>query len=210
MKGMLSINFLPNAVYRPERCIRTTLQAAREHLFPIEQIMFRVHRGGTGAGQPPYSRHRGSLSGPGLQDGDRRLWRRLPGLSLLADFRPDIIKLDMHLAARHRPGPDPSGHRSPLSGAVYGVADHPLAEGVETRDEMACLREMGVSLMLGLSVCPPRLRNPARGGFRQPVSGAGHLPWLSFIRARRDGRRPGGISTGGRQKALDRATPGLG
>lgn len=33
MRGMLSINFLPNAVYRPERCIRTTLQAARERRF---------------------------------------------------------------------------------------------------------------------------------------------------------------------------------
>ena len=37
---MVSINFLPNAVYRPERCIRTTLEAANEYNFPISQIMF--------------------------------------------------------------------------------------------------------------------------------------------------------------------------
>ena len=40
MKELLSINFLPNAVYRPEACIRTTLAAAQECDFPIERIIF--------------------------------------------------------------------------------------------------------------------------------------------------------------------------
>ena len=38
--SMLSINFLPKAIYQPERCIRTTLAAAKEHSFPIKQVMF--------------------------------------------------------------------------------------------------------------------------------------------------------------------------
>lgn len=38
----VSINFLPNAIYRPEVCIRTTLEAARAHGFPLEQIIFEV------------------------------------------------------------------------------------------------------------------------------------------------------------------------
>ncbi|GGB48748.1 hypothetical protein GCM10011607_06330 [Shewanella inventionis] len=38
--SMLSINFLPNAIYKPERCIRTTLEAAKKYQFPTEQIMF--------------------------------------------------------------------------------------------------------------------------------------------------------------------------
>lgn len=37
---MLSINFLPNAIYQPERCIRTTLEAAKQFDFPTENIMF--------------------------------------------------------------------------------------------------------------------------------------------------------------------------
>ena len=36
----LSINFLPNAVYKPELCIRTTLNAAEEYQFPKEKIIF--------------------------------------------------------------------------------------------------------------------------------------------------------------------------
>ena len=30
----VSINFLPNAVYEPAACIRTTLEAAQQHQFP--------------------------------------------------------------------------------------------------------------------------------------------------------------------------------
>jgi len=45
MKERLSINFLPNAVYKPEVCIRTTLEAARAHSFPIDHIIFEVTEG---------------------------------------------------------------------------------------------------------------------------------------------------------------------
>jgi EAL domain-containing protein (putative c-di-GMP-specific phosphodiesterase class I) len=40
IKSMLSINFLPNAIYNFERCIRTTLEAAKKYNFPSERIMF--------------------------------------------------------------------------------------------------------------------------------------------------------------------------
>jgi|SRR5471032_29510 len=45
MQGYLSINFLPNAVYRPEVCIRSTLEAARKHNFPTDKIIFEVTEG---------------------------------------------------------------------------------------------------------------------------------------------------------------------
>ena len=45
MSECLSINFLPNAVYRPEACIRSTIEAARKYQFPIEQIIFEVTEG---------------------------------------------------------------------------------------------------------------------------------------------------------------------
>ena len=42
LKSLLSINFFPNAVYRPETCIRTTLNACEEYAFPINRVMFEV------------------------------------------------------------------------------------------------------------------------------------------------------------------------
>jgi FOG: EAL domain len=40
LKGMLSINFMPNAVYRPELCISTTLEAAKKYNFLASNIIF--------------------------------------------------------------------------------------------------------------------------------------------------------------------------
>ena len=39
---MLSINFMPNAVYEPRNCIQTTLWAADKHDFPIELSYSRM------------------------------------------------------------------------------------------------------------------------------------------------------------------------
>ena len=38
--SLLSINFMPNAVYQPELCLNTTLAAAERYGFPIERIIF--------------------------------------------------------------------------------------------------------------------------------------------------------------------------
>ena len=42
MKEYISINFLPNAIYSPELCIRTTIAAAEKANFPLEKIIFEV------------------------------------------------------------------------------------------------------------------------------------------------------------------------
>lgn len=43
--SLLSINFMPNAVYRPELCIRTTLEAAEVFGFPVNRIIFEITEG---------------------------------------------------------------------------------------------------------------------------------------------------------------------
>lgn len=45
MPCLLSINFLPNAVYEAATCIRATLAAARRFGFPSERIIFEVTEG---------------------------------------------------------------------------------------------------------------------------------------------------------------------
>ena len=42
MQQHLSINFMPNAVYRPELCIRSTLEAAKAHDFPLDKLIFET------------------------------------------------------------------------------------------------------------------------------------------------------------------------
>ncbi|WP_240038573.1 EAL domain-containing protein [Aeromonas sobria] len=149
MKGMLSINFLPNAVYRPERCIRTTLQAAREHHFPIEQIMFEL----TEVEQVRDSQHlRGIVDhyqALGFKTAIDDFGAGYSGLNLLADFRPNIVKLDMHLLLGIDQDPTRQAIVRHCLALFAELQIPPPAEGIETREEMACLREPGISLMQG-------------------------------------------------------------
>jgi EAL domain-containing protein (putative c-di-GMP-specific phosphodiesterase class I) len=41
----LNINFLPNAVYKPESCIRTTLEASKTYNFPLNRLIFELTEG---------------------------------------------------------------------------------------------------------------------------------------------------------------------
>ena len=45
IRELLSINFLPNAVYEPAACIRSTFEAAKKYGFPKEHIIFEVVEG---------------------------------------------------------------------------------------------------------------------------------------------------------------------
>lgn len=155
LKGMLSINFLPNAVYRPERCIRTTLQAAREHRFPIEQIMFEfteVEQMLDGQHVRKIVDHYRTL---GFKTAIDDFGAGYSGLNLLTDFRPDIIKLDMHLLR----GIDQDTTRQAIVRHCLALFAElnitALAEGIETRSEMTCLRMMGVRLMQGYLFAKP-------------------------------------------------------
>ena len=149
MESKLSINFMPNAIYRPEVCIRTTLEAARAHDFPIKRIIFET------------------VEGERINDGKwlaevLREYQRIgfltaiddfgagfAGLNLLADFQPDIIKLDMELVR----GIHQSQARQAIVRSVARIGEELkiqiLAEGVETMDECLCLKDMGIRLMQG-------------------------------------------------------------
>ena len=71
------------------------------------------------------------------------------GLALLAEFQPDIAKLDMDLIR----GIDTDTARQKI--VKYSVAMlhdlglTPLCEGIETLSEMQTLRDLGVNLMQG-------------------------------------------------------------
>ncbi|WFO53622.1 EAL domain-containing protein [Aeromonas veronii] len=131
------------------------MQAAREHNFPIEQIMFEL----TEVEQVQDSQHLRSIvdhyQALGFKTAIDDFGAGYSGLSLLADFRPDIVKLDMYLlrGIDHDPTRQAIVRHSLALLAELQIT--PLAEGVETREEMTCLREMGVSLMQGYLFARP-------------------------------------------------------
>ncbi len=81
------------------------------------------------------------------------------GLNLLADFQPDIVKLDMDLVRQI----DRSRPRQAIVRGVSRICEELgiriIAEGVETLDECLCLQGMGIRLMQGYLFGKPQFES---------------------------------------------------
>ena len=158
MMELLSINFLPNAVYRPEACIRSTFAAAKEHRFPIEQIIFEVTEGEQIMDRPHLVNIFQEYRRFGFHTAIDDFGAGYAGLNLLADFQPDIIKIDMELVR----GIDTNVAKQAIVGGIISICNKLdikiLAEGIETAAERDCLRDAGISLMQGYLFCRPAFR----------------------------------------------------
>ena len=149
MRSRLSINFLPNAIYRPEVCIRTTLQAARQFGFPVDQIIFETVESERIDDGSWLAKVFSAYQRIGFMTAIDDFGAGYAGLNLLADFQPDIVKLDMALVR----GIEQKKASRVIVACVVRMCDElgirVIAEGVETREELACLQEIGVHLVQG-------------------------------------------------------------
>lgn len=151
----LSINFLPNAIYRPETCIRSTLEACARFGFPSERLMFEVTEGervDDGAHLVAIFndyRKRGFLTA--IDD----FGAGYSGLNLLAAFQPHVLKLDMELTR----GIDGSDVRQAIVAGIAMTAQRLgitlVGEGVETAGERDTLYQLGVRHQQGYLFARP-------------------------------------------------------
>ncbi|KJR30818.1 diguanylate phosphodiesterase [Vibrio navarrensis] len=155
IESMLSINFLPNAVYQPERCIRTTLEAAKKYDFPTENIMFEFTEVEKIEDSQHVERIVSYYQSLGFKTAIDDFGSGYSGLSLLADFQTNIVKLDMGLI---RDIDRDTTRQSIVTHCLAMFRDlniTPLAEGVESESEYRWLKEAGVALMQGYFFAKP-------------------------------------------------------
>ena len=164
MQSHLSINFLPNAIYRPELCIRSTLVAARKHGFPIDRIIFETVEGEQVNDGKWLSEVLREYQRIGFLTAIDDFGAGFAGLNLLADFQPDIVKLNMALVR----GIDANRPRRAIVAGVSTMCRElgirVIAEGIETGEEMRCLRDLGIELMQGYWFSRPLFEQACNGG----------------------------------------------
>lgn len=157
MSAMLSINFLPNAVYQPAACLQKTFEAAERTHFPLHHLMFEVTEN-----EPTrdighlqnifkeYKRH-------GMITAIDDFGAGHSGLNMLADFQPDVLKIDMALTRAI----STDAVRYQIVRAIIGLCRNlnisVIAEGVETIEEAVTLRELGVRLFQGYLFARPAI-----------------------------------------------------
>ncbi len=155
MQQRISINFLPNAIYKPELCIRTTLEAARTHGFPVDQIIFEVTEGERVEDGPWFAQILREYKRCGFMTAIDDFGAGYAGLTLLADFQPDLIKIDMALVRNI----DASPARQTIVRSLVRMCDdlgvRVIAEGIETANERDFLHDAGIRLMQGYLFARP-------------------------------------------------------
>ena len=155
MPCFVSINFLPNAVYQAATCIRATLEAARQHGFPTSQLIFEITENEELVDKEHLKDIIREYRRQGFKTAIDDFGAGYAGLNLLAEFQPDIIKLDMALVRAI----DHDSVRQAIVRGILGVCDalsiEVIAEGVETTAELATLSGMGVGLFQGYLFAKP-------------------------------------------------------
>lgn len=158
MKELLSINFLPNAVYQPAACIRTTFEAARLCHFPIEQIIFEVTEGEQVMDRAHLVNIFREYRRFGFQTAIDDFGAGYAGLNLLSEYQPDIIKIDMELVRDVDTNKPKQAIVSGIVSICAALNVRVLAEGIETVPERNFLRNAGIDLMQGYLFCKPAFK----------------------------------------------------
>jgi EAL domain-containing protein (putative c-di-GMP-specific phosphodiesterase class I) len=151
----LSINFMPNAIYKPELCIRTTLAAAKKFGFPVERIIFEV----TEAEKVIDNKHLKDIvdhyRSIGFLIAIDDFGAGYSGLNLLADVQTDIIKLDMALIRNIHNDKTRGIIVKAITQACNDLNIKIIAEGIECCDEMFFLKDLGIELFQGFYFAKP-------------------------------------------------------
>ena len=158
MQTHLSINFMPNAVYRPELCIRSTLEAARAHNFPLDRLIFETLE----SEHVDNYRHLTNILREyrefGFKTAIDDFGAGYSGLNLLADFQPDLIKLDMALIR----DVDQDRVRQVIVRGIVTICEQlgvtVIAEGIESAGERDFLSDCGIFLMQGFWFAKPAFK----------------------------------------------------
>lgn len=155
--ALLSINFMPNAVYNPEHCLQATFAAAEEAAWPLERVIFEVTEHEEIVDHDHLVRILSAYKAHGFLTAIDDFGAGFAGLNLLADFQPDLLKLDIGLVR----GIDADRNRQQIvrhtTALCADLGVRVMAEGVETQDESAALVDLGIGLQQGFLFARPGL-----------------------------------------------------
>lgn len=157
--AMLSINFMPGAVYSPAACIQLTLKTAARLGFPLDRIIFEITEAEKIVDRPhllaivdEYRRHGFRMAMDDFGAG-------FAGLNVLADMRVEIVKLDMELIRNIDKRPTALTIVQSMVDLCHSLKTDLVAEGVETMGEFTTLRSCGVNLMQGYLFAEPKFES---------------------------------------------------
>ena len=149
IRTQLNLNFLPQSLFSQRDFLTPMLDAASESGLPIDSLVLEVTEGEVIDDVARFAGLIKRYRAQGLKLAIDDFGAGYCGLNLLAEFQPDILKLDMALLR----GIEHSGPRQAIVRAILSACTDlgidAIAEGVETVDEFSWLADEGVTLFQG-------------------------------------------------------------
>ena len=154
---LVSINFLPNAIYEPSTCIRATLAAAAEFDFPTSQLMFEISESEDPVDKAHLKNIVDAYGSRGFTTAIDDFGSGYANLGLLVEFQPDYVKLNISLLR----GIDGDPVRQAVVRSVLGLCESlkigVIAEGIETVAEYQWFKNEGVRYAQGYLFARPAI-----------------------------------------------------
>ncbi len=156
MKCRLSINFMPNAVYKAEYCIRTTLAAAKTYNFDTNKIIFEFLESEDLQSSTDHIVSIIKAYGEmGFQTAIDDFGAGYSRLNIMVASPPDFLKLDMNLVRNVNAEPNKQAVVNGIITMMNELGGRIVAEGVETEEEYRWLRSRGITLYQGYLFARP-------------------------------------------------------
>jgi blue light- and temperature-responsive anti-repressor len=162
----ISLNFLPQALDTLPDAISSTIDAARKAGLPERRIFLEVTEGELIRDLVRFSTTINQYRASGIHLVIDDFGAGYSGLNLLADFQPDVIKIDMHLVRDI----DGKGPRQAIVRAVIQACDdlgiEVIAEGIESDPEYRWFKRAGIRLFQGYLFGRPEFESLASPVFK--------------------------------------------
>jgi len=155
MQALLSINFMPNAVYKAEYCIRTTLAAAKTYNFPTSQIIFELTEGEDLTSVEHLCSIIEAYQSMGFSTAIDDFGAGYSRYNIMMASPPDLLKLDMGLVRNVHNEPNKQAVIAGIIVMMRQLGGRIVAEGVETPEEYYWLRSQGINLYQGFLFARP-------------------------------------------------------
>jgi blue light- and temperature-responsive anti-repressor len=151
----LNLNILPSAAMDVVAGLDSTVKAANDLSFPLQRIIVEVTEVSAIADPARFASVLNEYRRVGIQLALDDFGAGYAGLSLLSEFQPDIVKLDMGLVR----GIESDGPRQAIVRAIWQVCidlgiDF-LVEGIETIDEFSWFTDLGAHFYQGYLFAKP-------------------------------------------------------
>lgn len=155
MSSLLSINFMPNAVYQAEYCIRTTLAAAKTYGFDTSKIIFEIVEGEDLTSTDHLVSIIDAYRKMGFQTAIDDFGAGYSRLNLMMASPPDLLKLDMLMVRNVDRDKNKQAVVNGIITMMTQLGGRIIAEGVETEGEYNWLLSRGITLFQGYLFARP-------------------------------------------------------